>query len=171
MWLGKVWQSFSNGLSKRLQFFGAICVGIMALLIGVEVISRYVFHTTHAFMEEINPFLQVWITFLLAGVLLKDDQNIDVSILRERLKGKAGAYLRLIIALFTAAGAAFLMIAGWQGTVFMWTRRGAFITEIPIPGWLIVFPLFIGMVFVSMWNVEKIIKSVIEIIRSPRKSS
>ena len=48
-----------------------ILLVLILLLVFVEVVSRYVFSVSHGAMEEIAKWAQIWVTYLMVGVVEK----------------------------------------------------------------------------------------------------
>ena len=69
--IASAYNRFSAGLEKFLIFMACLIMGIDTVLIFSEVISRYFFQASRAFMEEYPRLFLPYIIFPLLGVLLK----------------------------------------------------------------------------------------------------
>ena len=68
----------------------------MFLITFYQILARDVFVISSMWTEELARFLFVWIVFLGAGTLMKDNEHIRISILVERMPPFVGRLLRVI---------------------------------------------------------------------------
>jgi len=66
------------------EFLGAIFLATMVSISFINVITRYFFHFSMAFTEELTLYLFVWITLLGVSLAFKHGGNMDVSLLYDR---------------------------------------------------------------------------------------
>lgn len=81
----------SDLFQKPLEFFIAffLYTGVVAIIF--QVLYRYVlvkhFHFSFPYTEEYSRYALIWMTFLGAGIVLKEGTLISVNFLYERLQG------------------------------------------------------------------------------------
>ena len=63
----------------------AVLLAAIALIVALEVVSRYILNVSLAWSEEIARHLFIWASFLGAGVALKRGAHIGVDSLVTRL--------------------------------------------------------------------------------------
>lgn len=97
----------------------AICLGVMALAVFVNVVLRYGFGSGIAASEELSRLLFVWMVFVGAAAAYPAGEHMAftslVALLRERpaLMAVAAAVVRLLV----ITGCAFLARGAWQQVV------------------------------------------------------
>lgn len=97
----------SNHISAK--FWGIVdkaltvwCVGIMGLMAAMVILSvifRYVFNLTYVWSEELILLLFITTTYFGAILCVKEDEHIDIAFLREILPANAGRALKVFIGL------------------------------------------------------------------------
>jgi len=93
----------------------------MLFLTFANVIGRYVFSHSIIFSEEVSRILFVWVVFLGAAIIIKDNGHVSVDLLSSKLKGKAsGKVLDIIIGI---AGFLFIGIVFAGGLVLAGTMN------------------------------------------------
>ena len=97
----------------------AICLGVMALAVFVNVVLRYGFGSGIAASEELSRLLFVWMVFVGAAAAYPAGEHMAftslVALLRERpaLMAVAAAVVRVLV----ITGCAFLARGAWQQVV------------------------------------------------------
>lgn len=116
-----------NILKKAIAIFDAIInlSNIAAMLLcffamlasSYEVIMRYCLNRPTTWVTEITSYSLLFITFLAAPWLLKQDGHVRVDILLDRLSPKTQAAFHLISSIL---GAAVCMTLFWYGARVSW---------------------------------------------------
>lgn len=75
---------FLEKFSKAESFIGAILLGCMVTISFLNVLTRYFFHFSLAFTEELTLYMFVWVTLLGISLAFKDNGNMCVSLLYDR---------------------------------------------------------------------------------------
>lgn len=118
----------------------------VVLLVFAGVISRYVFHFSMAWTEELSRYLFVWGSFIGAAAAFRTGEHRGIPLLRHRLPRLA----RRILDVATAAAVfTFLGVLTWQAWKI--TERaymsGQASTTTDIPVWIVNCGLLIGVAF------------------------
>lgn len=83
-------------LNRFEEVIGALCLGAMGLISFTNVITRYLFHYSMAFTEEITLYLFVWVVLLGTSIAFREGANVTVSFLYDKLGKKAQKFLDLV---------------------------------------------------------------------------
>ena len=142
-----------------------LCVFIL-VLVFIEVISRYVFAASHGFMEELSKWAQVWLVYLMMGVIEKRRRHIMVDIFVAKLSEKYKLLVLIIISVMNILFAIVLCWAGIEGAQFVKQTGLHSTTEIPTPMWIVRLCIPIGAIFLGFFSIEHLITD----IRLLRKS-
>ena len=67
-WLGNIEANLGNGL-----------LVLLTLLLSVQIINRYIFHTSFVWLEEIARICFVWLIYFSAAGAAKDDRHIRIE--------------------------------------------------------------------------------------------
>lgn len=98
-------------------------MGTMALFVFANVVSRYLFNHSLVWVEELTQYQMIWVTWLGAGLALREGRHIAVDLLQDTLPERIRRVLRQAIAL---AMLGFLLALGWYGTqivMFTWNQE------------------------------------------------
>jgi len=97
-------------LRRLTRMMAAICtnaevilLAIMTFLVFSQVVTRYLFSYSVAWVEELARYLMIWMAFLGAAPLFKDDGHIRVDVAYNRFPQGVRSYLGLLFGLFQIA--------------------------------------------------------------------
>jgi TRAP-type C4-dicarboxylate transport system permease small subunit len=116
-WLKKI----NDYVMKLFMIFIALIGTIMVVIVFTNVISRYVFHSTIAWAEELARFLFIWVTFVGAVLASDKSEHMRLDFIVDIFKGKIkklielAAYLIVIVLLvFLIHGSARYSMTQWD---------------------------------------------------------
>jgi TRAP-type C4-dicarboxylate transport system permease small subunit len=98
-------------------------MGVMATLVFVNVVSRYVFNHSIIWVEELTQYQMIWITYLGAGLALREGRHVAVETLQDLLPQAARRVLRTLVAAAIAAFMLTVTVLGVQITLFTWNQE------------------------------------------------
>ena len=96
---------------------GAVIAGmlfVMFLLVFANVVTRYAFGFSLNWAEEASRFLMIWITYLGAGLAMREGQHAAITLLQNLLPDRIARWLRALVALIMIAFMATLAFLGFQ---------------------------------------------------------
>jgi TRAP-type C4-dicarboxylate transport system permease small subunit len=96
---------------------------VMATLVFVNVVCRYVLGFSIIWAEELSQYLMVWVAFLAAGLALREGRHVAVEMLQDRLGSKARRVTRHLIALLLIVFMGILIVLGLQFVHFTWDHE------------------------------------------------
>ena len=85
---------------------GAVILAIMAIIAFINVLSRYIFHFSLAFTEEIEINMFVWITVLGIGMAFKKGSHLGMITVFNLFP----KWLKIIVTIFSAIVSFLLML-------------------------------------------------------------
>ncbi|MCD6675175.1 MAG: TRAP transporter small permease [Burkholderiaceae bacterium] len=95
----------------------------MAIFVFANVVSRYLFNHSMVWVEELTQYQMIWITWLGAGLALREGRHVAVDVVQELLPAPLLRGLRWTI---VAAMLAFLAALAWYGAqivAFSWNQE------------------------------------------------
>lgn len=128
-----------------------ICIGIlgmMVLLVGWQVFSRYIMNDPSSFSESLTRYLFVWLVIISATYSFGSRDHMCISFLKEKLSAAHQRLVNILIELITIAFALCVMtIGGIRITMMQMVHldsnlqipTGLIYSVIPICGVLIIF--------------------------------
>ena len=89
-------QKLEQGVFRGLEIVMAMLLAAMTLMVLGNVVLRYIFNSGLIVSEELSRFLFVWLTFIGAVVVARQNMHLGVETLVARF-GRNGRFLCLVI--------------------------------------------------------------------------
>ena len=122
---------------KLMEWTLMSILALMVILVFGNVVLRYGFNSGIVFSEEVSRFLFIWLVFLGAVLMLKENGHLGVHTLTKRLPLAGQKFCKLISDLLTLLCCVLLTKGGWA-LVLMNMKNYALVSEIPL-----------GIIFIS----------------------
>ena len=109
-----------------VRFNQWIVIGLMAsmaVLVFVNVVTRYVFNFSIIWVEELTQYQMIWVAFLGAGLALREGRHVAVDTLQDLLPALPRRVLRHAIGATIAAFLLTLAVLGFQIVAFTWNQE------------------------------------------------
>jgi TRAP-type C4-dicarboxylate transport system permease small subunit len=101
-------------IDKCCHWFIIIGLTIMTLVLFAQVAARYFFNSGLSWSEELSRYIMIWVVYLGAAVVYKDNSHISVTALEETLGAQARLYLNLFQ---KAVSMVFIGLVGWYSSL------------------------------------------------------
>jgi TRAP-type C4-dicarboxylate transport system permease small subunit len=159
-----------DGLALLLTW---LCLGLLiiyTILVAVQVISRYAFHSPTTWTELVARYLFVWSIMLYMPVLFRIQGNAAFDLILKKLKPSKFRIVRLLNNGFVLMGAIFLV--RW-GFVFCSKMSNKYMvglgSEVRIPMNYAYLAIPIGATLLILMCLEQIVSNLREIITGAEK--
>jgi len=86
-----------NAICKFAEVIAAVLLAIMCTLVFANVLTRYVFHYAIPWSEEMARFLEIWVCFLGAALLYKEDGHMGLDILVKVLPKQVARICQVVV--------------------------------------------------------------------------
>ena len=100
-----------------------IMMAVMATLVFVNVVARYVLNFSIIWAEEVSQYLMIWIAFLGAGLALREGRHVALELRHDFLPGTLGRKVRMAIGAVVLVFLGAVTILGFQFAVFVWNQE------------------------------------------------
>ncbi len=97
------------------SFIIGLMMIVMFILVFTNVVTRYCFGFSIATAEEISTFLMIWVTYLGAGLALREGRHASIDIFQDLLGDQARKFLRLLLGIVLIL---FFALLCWYGVRF-----------------------------------------------------
>jgi len=128
-------------------------MGGMFILVFVNVVSRYIFGLSFATTEEISTFLMIWITYIGAGLALREGRLAAIDLFQDMIPMKSRRIFRVVLGVVILLFFGILAYYGAKMVQFGWSQE-TWATQIPrgipylaIPIGSVVFGLHLVLMF------------------------
>ncbi len=97
------------------SFIIGLMMIIMFVLVFTNVVTRYCFGFSIATAEEISTFLMIWVTYLGAGLALREGRHASIDFFQDLLGDQAQKFVRAILGILLIL---FFGLLCWYGAKF-----------------------------------------------------
>ncbi len=134
----------------------AICLGVMALSVFINVILRYGFGSGIAASEELSRLLFVWMVFIGAAAAYPRGEHMAFTSLLGLLKDRQGAFkaMTILIRVLTVIGCSLIAWGAWQQVLVGMTSRSV---VIGYPAGLLPLPAFLCCLAIAIFALFELI--------------
>ena len=130
-----------------------VMMAVMATLVFVNVVCRYIFTFSIIWTEEVSQYLMIWIAYLGAGLALREGRHVAIELLQDRLPTALERKLRMAVGGLVLAFLGVVTVLGFQFVVFVWNQETPVlniplgIPSLAIPIGTLLFALHLGFMF------------------------
>jgi TRAP-type C4-dicarboxylate transport system permease small subunit len=146
-------------MKRTLEYLAGILLLFMFLTTFFQVISR-TFQISAVWSEELARLTYVWMVFLGAAVLIRDNGLIRVTVLVDRIGKRPGRALRIVTDLLVVPFLAIITWGAWTNTRLNWN------TFAPTVDWLrmgyvylVIFIAGLAMLWYQLANIVDLVRS------------
>jgi tripartite ATP-independent transporter DctM subunit len=125
-------------ITRLFELFAITLLICILLLVGAQVVCRYIIKMALPWTEELSRHLFIWGTFAGAVVAFFRNSHISLDSLTHRLPKARKDKLEVIVAVLTAAFSALLLFQGIDTVIAMWGDKA------------ITMPFSLGFVFAAV---------------------
>ena len=131
-------------MKKYVDGFNGLLLAVMFLITFWQIIARFIPGSATVWSEEVARFLFVWIVFLGAATLVRDNEHIRISIITDRLGPLSGRILRIFSAALIIPFVVFLTWGSYKNMFRQWN------TFAPTVDWLRLGYVYLALVLSGM---------------------
>ena len=154
-------------LSKTLDvaenvfaFLGCVLLLVATVTVVLEVTFRYFFQHSFVWVNELNEYILLYIPFLAASWLLRQNGHISVDILDEKLSPRWRFILDILIACIGIFVSAIFIWYGTKVTVDAWVRDVRSLTVMKTPQVFVFFIIPVGSLLLLLEFVRKLLNAI-----------
>jgi TRAP-type C4-dicarboxylate transport system permease small subunit len=124
---------FRKWVDAALFNFLVFLMAAMVLNVLWQVASRYIFRAPSNFTDELSRYLLIWVSLLGASYVAGKKLHLAIDILPEKLEGKKERNLNILINIFVALFAFFVMVWGGINLVYITLKLEQISSALNIP--------------------------------------
>ena len=114
---------FEHAVVRINQALVIALMGSMAVLVFLNVVTRYLFNHSIIWVEELTQYQMIWVAYLGAGLALREGRHVAVDTLQDLLPAPLRRVLRQGLAVAIALFCAALAVLGVQIAAFTWNQE------------------------------------------------
>jgi len=100
-----------------------LMMAVMATLVFVNVVARYVFNFSIIWAEEVSQYLMIWIAYLGAGLALREGRHVALEMLHDSLPVALGRKVRMAVGGLVVTFLGAVTVLGFQFALFVWNQE------------------------------------------------
>jgi TRAP-type C4-dicarboxylate transport system permease small subunit len=112
------------------QWLIGVMMVVMFVLVFINVVTRYIFGFSFATTEEISTFLMIWITYIGAGLALREGRLAAIDLFQDLLPEKLRPAMRALLGMAILVFFGILAYYGFKMVQFGWAQE-TWATQIP----------------------------------------
>ena len=136
-------------LSKIEKLVACVCVSIMAVLVFVNVIARYVFGNSLAVSDEMSTYQIVLMSFMATAVAARRKAQLGLSIVTDHVSPRARLIISVVMYAISALFCLLIVIFGIQMVISQY-QMGQETATMQWPEWIYGSFVPIGAAFAMM---------------------
>ncbi len=148
-----------GSIDRIVSVAAGIALLIVTFTIFLNATGRYTLGATFLGGEELARLLTVWITFVAAYTMLREDGHVSIDLLVRVVPIPVQRTLRGIAAFIGTITMGYLAWRAYELSAFSFGtgQRG---TTLPVPRGLFFLPVFIGSVLMTVAFLEKLVRAI-----------
>lgn len=107
---------------RGIDYLMAASMTVMIVIVFINVVLRYGFHSGILATAEISRFLFVWIIMLGAVVCLRDETHLDLRMIERKLPRVPRAMMRMIVYGIVVLTSGMLCLGAYRQAVSNWAN-------------------------------------------------
>ena len=156
-------ETVSQKLEAPLQLASTIFLMLILALVFAEVVSRYIFGESLGFTNDFSTWSQVWLAYLMLGVIAKGRRHISIDILPRRLPDR---YKPVLFLVFDVAILSFAIVLCWAGVRSILSIMALGLvsqTEIAVPLWIARLCIPLGAIFLAFFAIQHLAMDIVSL--------
>ena len=165
--MGKSKKSFWSIVDKALGGWSILLMAVMATMVVLSVLLRYVFNITYTWSEELIIYLFVATTYFGSIMCVREKEHIDIPFLRQIVSKNIGTVMDIVVCLVNIAvqiGLAYFSITWIEKT------GSSLSSGMYIPLYIIYSMFPICFILMAMYTFRRIENDIIPKIMAETKS-
>lgn len=130
----------------------------VTFVVFTNAVARYSFSVSFLGGQELSRLLTVWLTFLAAYPMVRNDGHVTIDLLLRAVPPTVQRIFRGLIALLGTITMFYVTIMAWKLVVHSF-NAGQTGTTLPVPRALFFLPLLIGSALMTIAFAEKLLQS------------
>ncbi|MCX7788528.1 MAG: TRAP transporter small permease [Spirochaetes bacterium] len=152
-------------LNKGVGYAAGIGNLVMGILLFVEVVLRYIFHSPTTWSQEVAIYIFTWTMFAGAAYTLSVGKHIHIDVLVSRLPEKPRRLIEVCTGLLGFLFCAYVTYQAWNFVVLAIQMKKLSATTLRVPIWTIEASVLVGFLllciqymFIVLDRVHKMVK-------------
>jgi C4-dicarboxylate transporter, DctQ subunit len=148
--------SLVDRLVDLLAIFAGILLAFAAIIVGFGISSRYFMGKPIFWVNEICEYIILYITFLVAAWVLRQEGHVKMDIVLNQLSLKTQHIVNIITSTLCAVGSLVLTWFGIKVTWKLYASKAFTYTVLEVPKYIIASVIFVGSLLLFFQFIKRI---------------
>ncbi|MBX3419918.1 MAG: TRAP transporter small permease [Pirellulaceae bacterium] len=136
------------------RWLATTMLGVLLIVMGSQVIARYMFRAPFSWSEEAARLSMIWLTFLAASRVMAEGRHITVDLWSSRLRQNARQWWDALACIVVAATCGALCVGGLR---FVWYVHPVASPALGIPKSIWYGALSVGLLLMTLHNILNLV--------------
>lgn len=127
----------------------------LTLIVGTDITLRYGFSRPLGWVKETSEYILVFLGFLVAAWILKDEGHVKMDLILSRLRPRAQTMMNIIT---SAVSALVVLVISWYSlkvTLDFYRTKLLTPSVLELPKWIFILPIFVGSLLLGAQFLRK----------------
>lgn len=155
MKLGTVLGKLLDRINTLMIIIAAFLLIALTLIVGADITLRYGFSRPLGWVKETSEYILVFLGFLVAAWILKDDGHVKMDLVLSRLGPRGQAMMSIVT---SAISTLVVLIVSWYSlkvTVDFYRTKLLTPSVLELPKWIFILPMFVGSLLLGAQFLRK----------------
>jgi C4-dicarboxylate transporter DctQ subunit len=131
-------------INLLMVIIGAILLLGLTFLVGTDITLRYLFYEPLGWVKEVSEYILVFLGFLVAAWILKDDRHVKMDLVLNNVGPRAQAMMNIITSLISTIVVLIITWFSLRVTLNFYQTKLLTPSVLETPKWILITPIFVG---------------------------
>ena len=142
-------------LMEGFAWLAGLLMMFSLITVCIDVVMRYFFNRPTGWVLQFSEYILLYIPFLAAAFVLREESHIRIDIVLNRLTGKARSLINMVTSLLSCLVLAILTYYGTYITIDFYQRNVPTLKYLKIPEFLVIMVIPIGCFLFSIQFIRR----------------
>ncbi|MEA1946096.1 MAG: TRAP transporter small permease [Thermodesulfobacteriota bacterium] len=142
-------------LMEGFAWLAGLLMMFSLITVCIDVVMRYFFNRPTGWVLQFSEYILLYIPFLAAAFVLREESHIRIDIVLNRLTGKARSLINMVTSLLSCLVLAILTYYGTYITIDFYQRKVPTLKYLKIPEFLVIMVIPIGCFLFSIQFIRR----------------
>lgn len=142
-------------IDRAEEIVSSLCIGGMAVIIGMQVFNRYVLEESLVWSEELGRYLFIWAIYIGSSFAAKEDRHLEVTIVRNFSGPRVKKIVLTVAHILTIGFCGLCVVWGIQMVQFL-AKTGQQTPALEVSMYWVYLSLPVGMALMGLRTAQKL---------------
>src|SRR3972149_4537213 len=152
--LNKVGRGFDQ-INTLMVIIAAILLLGLTFIVGMDITLRYFFYRPLGWVKEISEYILVFLGFLVAAWILKDDGHVKMDLVLNKVNPRTQTLMNIITSIISTI---VVLVVTWfsaRVTIDFYKTKLVTPSVLEPPKWILLVPIFVGCLLLAIQFIRR----------------